>query len=229
MANIIPIHIAAVSADVPLDTDITLAANSDIKVATQKATKAYVDDARSDVTALIPTGTAADVDIDTDTALAANSDAKVATQKATKAHVAAAVVTAAADATTKANQALSDAEDYADGLVPDMLPFAAAVSPKVVTLVDAATIAVNAALGNTFRVSITDDRTLGNPTGLTDGQVLCFEITQGAGAPNLLAWDTAYTFTTSNPEPTLSATGTDIVSFKNIGGVLRCIGTNLDD
>lgn len=55
-----------------LDTDTTLAANSDLKVATQKATKAYAD-------TKIASGY-----LDTDTTLAANSDTKLASQKATK-------------------------------------------------------------------------------------------------------------------------------------------------
>jgi len=57
------------------DTDGTLAANSDSKVPTQKATKTYAD-----------TKIAATY-LDTDTTLAANSDVKIATQKATKAYV----------------------------------------------------------------------------------------------------------------------------------------------
>lgn len=55
-----------------LDTDGTLAANSDSKIASQKATKTYAD-----------TKIAATY-LDTDGTLAANSDSKIATQKATK-------------------------------------------------------------------------------------------------------------------------------------------------
>ena len=55
-----------------LDTDTALTANSDTKIATQKATKTYAD-------TKIPLDF-----IDTDGALAANSDTKLATQKATK-------------------------------------------------------------------------------------------------------------------------------------------------
>jgi len=57
------------------DTDGTLAANSDSRVATQKATKAYAD-----------TKIASSA-LDTDGTLAANSDAKVASQKAIKTYV----------------------------------------------------------------------------------------------------------------------------------------------
>ena len=57
-----------------LDTDGTLAANSDTKVATQKAVKTYAD-------TKLPSSY-----LDTDVALAADSDAKIASQKATKAY-----------------------------------------------------------------------------------------------------------------------------------------------
>ena len=55
-----------------LDTDTALTANSDTKIATQKATKTYAD-------TKVPSNF-----IDTDGTLAANSDTKLATQKATK-------------------------------------------------------------------------------------------------------------------------------------------------
>jgi hypothetical protein len=93
---------------VSIDTDGTLAANSDAKLATQKASKTYADTklpssyldtdgtlaANSDtkVASQKATKTYADTKIpssylDTDATLAANSDTKVASQKATKAYV----------------------------------------------------------------------------------------------------------------------------------------------
>lgn len=89
-----------------LDTDGTLAANSDAKIASQKATKTYADTKLSGtldtdgtlatnsdtrVASQKATKTYADTKLaasylDTDTALAANSDTKVASQKATKAY-----------------------------------------------------------------------------------------------------------------------------------------------
>lgn len=97
-----------------LDTDITLAANSDAKLATQKATKAYADakvaDAINDgVTTIAPSENAVfdalalkipTSYLDTDTALTANSDAKIATQKATKAYADSKVADAINDGTT---------------------------------------------------------------------------------------------------------------------------------
>ncbi len=60
---------------VTLDTDGTLAANSDTKIPSQKATKTYAD-------TKVPSSY-----LDTDGTLAANSDTKVATQKATKTYM----------------------------------------------------------------------------------------------------------------------------------------------
>jgi hypothetical protein len=103
-----------------LDTDTALAADSDVKVATQKATKAYVDGAVSDTDAFVPS-----TYLDTDTALAADSDVKVATQKATKAYVDGVGTAAATDATTKANAAATASMPVATTL--DMIEAAADV------------------------------------------------------------------------------------------------------
>jgi len=64
-----------------LDTDVALAADSNVKVATQKATKAYVD-------AAVITGGGIPIGyLDTDTTLSADSDTKVSSQKAVKAYI----------------------------------------------------------------------------------------------------------------------------------------------
>ncbi len=77
--------ISAGAAAIPLsylDVDGTLAADSDVKVASQKATKTYVDTSVAGITAPIPLSY-----LDTDGTLAADSDTKVASQKATKTYV----------------------------------------------------------------------------------------------------------------------------------------------
>lgn len=61
------------------------------------------------------------------------------------------------------------------------------VEPGVVILADGATIAVNATLGEIFRVTLTGDHTLGNPSGAIDGQMMLFEIIQdGSGGQTLM-------------------------------------------
>lgn len=90
-----------------------------------------------------------------------------------------------------------------------------AANPTVVALTDATTIAVNAALGNDFRVTITASRTMGAPSNPTDGQKVIFQITQGTGGSFTITWNAIYEFSTSLPVPVLSTTAglTDIVSF----------------
>ena len=51
-----------------------------------------------------------------------------------------------------------------------------------VTLVDAATVATDASLGNAFRVAITASRTLGAPTNPVDGQLARWEINSSGGS-----------------------------------------------
>lgn len=72
--------------------------------------------------------------------------------------------------------------------------FTGAVIPSVATLTDAATIAVNATLGNQFTVTITANRTLGNPTGAVNGQLLMFAIRQNGTGGWTLTPDTKFRF-----------------------------------
>jgi hypothetical protein len=52
----------------------------------------------------------------------------------------------------------------------------------VVTLTDSATIAVDGSLGNDFRVTLNDNRTIGNPANPANGGQILLQVTQGAGA-----------------------------------------------
>ena len=87
-------------------------------------------------------------------------------------------------------------------------PAVTALAP--VTLTDAATVAVNAALGNLFRVTIAGNRTLGAPANPVDGQTIDFEITQDSGGSHTLAYASAYEFSTSLASPTLSTAAGDV-------------------
>lgn len=90
-----------------------------------------------------------------------------------------------------------------------------AVAPAVVGLADAATIAVDASLGNDFRVTLGGNRIMGNPSNPADGQKIAFQITQGGGGSSAITWGGSYEFSTGLPEPTLSTTAgdTDVLGF----------------
>jgi hypothetical protein len=90
-----------------------------------------------------------------------------------------------------------------------------AVAPAVVNLTDAPTIAVDATLGNDFRVTITGNRTVGSPSNPANGQQIIFQVTQGSGGPFALTWAGGYEFSAALPQPSLSTgTGqTDLFGF----------------
>lgn len=82
---------------------------------------------------------------------------------------------------------------------------------KVVTLTDAATINIDATLGNNFRVVLGGNRTLANPTGLIDGQVFNVRILQDGTGGHTLAFGSMYTFP-GGAAPVLS-TAADALDF----------------
>lgn len=75
-----------------------------------------------------------------------------------------------------------------------------------VALVDGTTIAVDASLGNYFRVTLGGNRTMGGPSNALDGQKIIFEIIQDGTGTRTLAWNAIYTFSTDIPSPTLTTT-----------------------
>jgi len=75
-----------------------------------------------------------------------------------------------------------------------------------VTLTDAAPVATNAALGTYFRVTITADRTLANPTNPVDGQRVIWEIEQGSGGSKILTLGSDFAFGSDLTEVVLSIT-----------------------
>jgi hypothetical protein len=96
------------------------------------------------------------------------------------------------------------------------LSVGAALVGGVAVLADASTIAVNAALGNHFRVTLGGARTLGNPSNPADGQKITVEVIQPAsGGPWTLAYGSAYAFGTDIPSPTLTTTASkrDFLAF----------------
>jgi hypothetical protein len=91
----------------------------------------------------------------------------------------------------------------------------AAVAPAVVGLADAATIAVDASLGNDFRVTIAGNRTIANPSNPAPGQQIIFQLTQGPGGGFSVTWDGAFQFSAGLPQPVLSSQPgkTDLLGF----------------
>jgi hypothetical protein len=81
---------------------------------------------------------------------------------------------------------------------------------KEIPLTDAATIAVDASLGNLFTVTIAGNRTLGAPTNPKQGQMIVFRITQGVGGSHTLGYNAIYRFSTDIPSPTLSTGAGDV-------------------
>jgi hypothetical protein len=98
---------------------------------------------------------------------------------------------------------------------------------RTVTLVDAPSITVNAALGNDFRVTLGGNRTLASPAGSVDGQRITFTIGQGSGAPHKVTWSSKYKFGAAGA-PVLSTTAgsADVIGFiynQSLGSWL-CVG-----
>ena len=77
-----------------------------------------------------------------------------------------------------------------------------AVTP-VVSLTDAASVAVNMALGNNFALTLAGNRTLEAPTGVTPGQTGHIYLVQDGTGSRTLAYNNAYVFI-SGTAPTLS-------------------------
>ena len=107
------------------------------------------------------------------------------------------------------------------------------VAPAVVTLTDAPTVVVNAALGNDFRVTLTaSGHTVGAPSNPVNGQDITFLITQPAsGGPYTVTWASGtggYSFGAGSA-PTLStaASATDMIAFKYRASASQwlCLGT----
>ena len=88
-------------------------------------------------------------------------------------------------------------------------------APAVVALTDASTIAVDASLGNDFRVTIGANRIMGSPANPTDGQKITFQITQGTGGSLTITWGSSFEFSAGLPQPTLSTAAgqTDLLAF----------------
>jgi len=89
-----------------------------------------------------------------------------------------------------------------------------AVVSATAVLTDAAVIAVNAALGNHFRVTLGGNRQLQNATNPVDGQKITLEAIQDGTGSRTLAYDTAYDFGVAGaPVLTTTAGSRDLIGF----------------
>ena len=147
-------------------------------------------------------GNAASRNVGTTSTTVAAGDAPAAAQSA-------AIAAASGDATTKANNAQAAAVAAA-GVVT-----AAAVAPHIINAPYAATLNVAAPAGGvTFRIrcTLTGDITLNRPTGLVDGQLFMYELTQGGAGDYIvdMGFSGGFRLGTDIPDVSLSS-GVDVM------------------
>lgn len=97
--------------------------------------------------------------------------------------------------------------------------FARGIVSGVATLTDAASIALDASLGNHFRVTLAGNRTLAAPTNPTDGQYIRIEVIQDATGSRTLTLTTGalgFAFGTDIPSITLTTTA-------NLRDFIECV------
>jgi hypothetical protein len=86
-------------------------------------------------------------------------------------------------------------------------PAASLIAPIVTTNSSVSgTTSTNAALGNLFRYTLTGSITLANPTGMTDGQLVTWELIQGGSGSYTIAFGSNFDFGTDLPTVVLSTT-----------------------
>lgn len=197
-----------------LDTDGALTANSDAKVASQKATKTYAD-------TKVPLSY-----LDTDTALAANSDVKVATQKATKAYADTKVPLSYldTDGTLAANSDVKVAtqkavKTYVDQIIAaqDAMVFKGVIDASANPNYPAAD------RGHTYRISVAGKIGGASGTNVEVGDlILC--LTDGTLAGTQAAVGTSWTIAQSNLDGAVigpaSAVSGDFATFSGTSGKL---------
>lgn len=91
---------------------------------------------------------------------------------------------------------------------------------QVVPLTDAPTIAVNGAAGDVFTVTLGGNRTLGDPTGLVNGQAYTFRVTQDGTGNRTLGFGTSFKFPTQPVAISKTAGSTTVLGFVSDGTYL---------
>lgn len=106
------------------------------------------------------------------------------------------------------------------------------LAPSVVDLAQSGgAVAVNAAAGNDFRLTLTASGwEIANPSNATDGQVIEFALAQDPTGNRTVSWGTAYDFGTDGaPALSTGASKVDLIGFKYHGGLSKwlCLGAGL--
>lgn len=97
------------------------------------------------------------------------------------------------------------------------------LAPAVTDLSFSSSIAVDAALGNAFNLTLTASTgTLATPSNPVDGEVIRIRVTQGSGGSFTLSYGTAYDFGTAG-SPTLSTAAgkVDILGFEYVASISK--------
>ena len=100
------------------------------------------------------------------------------------------------------------------------------IAPEAVTLTFGTSIAVNAALGNAFNLTLTASTgTIANPANPVDGQVIRFRIKQDGTGSRTVTWGSAFDFGAGSA-PTLStgASKVDIAAFEYVASISKWCG-----
>ncbi len=100
---------------------------------------------------------------------------------------------------------------FASLIATNLFTKAQTVTP--VSLTDATSIATDASLSNTFRVTLGGNRTLANPTNLSDGVILNWKIKQDGTGSRTLAYGSKFKWGGgSTPTLTATANATDFIT-----------------
>ena len=103
------------------------------------------------------------------------------------------------------------------------------VRGAITTLTDAATIAIDMDDNNNFKVVITADRTLGNPTNVVEGQTGFIEVHQDSTGGHELSYGTNYRFVGgSTPTVTATASAVSILAYAVMADEKIMITAHLD-
>lgn len=101
--------------------------------------------------------------------------------------------------------------------------FTGYVAPAVVSLTFGSSIAINAALGNDFVVTLTSSAgTLANPTNATDRQIIRVDVIQDPTGSRTLAYGTVYDFgAAGTPILSTAANKIDTLAFRYIASIAK--------